>query len=172
MYLWYKSIPTYVQEKCDPSILRVLTELQMTMEEARVYACTVVDIVGGPTAAQSAFITTIIGLSTGIFGLYVATGRKWDKSDLSPNSPFPYPQSPPNPYGPSQDQPTYGPRHPPSYGPPSYEPPSYEPPVYGPSRNDPIYRPRPPSDGREPQPTQTGPWGKSGTADNPTDDLT
>lgn len=78
LYLWYKNIPTYVQEKCDGSILSDLMAQGKSMAEIKQYACTVVDVVGGPTAAQSTFVTTIIGLSTGIFGLYTATGRKWD----------------------------------------------------------------------------------------------
>lgn len=78
LYLWYKNIPTYVQEKCDATILSELLEGGKSMAEIKQYACTVVDVVGGPTAAQSTFVTTIIGLSTGIFGLYTATGRKWD----------------------------------------------------------------------------------------------
>lgn len=80
LYLWYRSIPTYIQEQCDSSVLKVLIDSGgLTIDEARSIACSVVDIVGGPTMAQSAFVTTIIGLSTGIFGLYVATGRKWDR---------------------------------------------------------------------------------------------
>lgn len=78
LYLWYKNIPTYVQEKCDATILSELLARGRSMAEIKQYACTVVDVVGGPTAAQSTFVTTIIGLSTGIFGLYTATGRKWD----------------------------------------------------------------------------------------------
>lgn len=78
LYLWFKSIPTFVQEKCDNTILKVLIESGIGLEEARLTACTIVDVVGGPTAAQSAFVTTIIGLSSAIFGLYTTTGRKWE----------------------------------------------------------------------------------------------
>lgn len=78
LYIWYKNIPTYVQEKCDANILTSLMKSGMTVDQAKSYACTVMDVVGGPTAAQSTFVTTIIGLSTGIFGLYTTTGRKWD----------------------------------------------------------------------------------------------
>lgn len=79
LYLWYKSIPTFVQEKCDPTILRMMLDQDITLEEAKLVACTIVDVVGGPTASQTTFVTTIIGLSTGIFGLYTATGRKWER---------------------------------------------------------------------------------------------
>ena len=50
----------------------------MPLEQATELACKYADMIGGPTAAQSAFVTTIIGLSTGIFGLYTTTGRRWD----------------------------------------------------------------------------------------------
>jgi hypothetical protein len=107
LYLWYKSIPTYVQEQCDSGVLKVLLDTNLDLDSARAIACSVVDIVGGPTAAQSAFVTTIIGLSTGIFGLYVATGRKWDGSNNMHH----------NPFEPSNQH--YGPRphHGPSFGP-------------------------------------------------------
>lgn len=83
LYIWFKSIPTYVQEKCDPQVLTLALNKAMSLPEAKLLACTVVDVVGGPTSAQSAFVTTIIGLSTGIFGLYTATGRRWDGWDPS-----------------------------------------------------------------------------------------
>lgn len=78
LYLWFKSIPTFVQERCDAAMLKMLLERNIGLEEAKLLACSIVDVVGGPTAAQSAFVTTITGLSAGIFGLYTATGRKWD----------------------------------------------------------------------------------------------
>lgn len=78
LYLWFKSIPTLIQEKCDPNIISMLLEAGRTVEEAKMFACSVVDVVGGPTAAQSAFVTTIIGLSTAIFGVYTTTGRRWE----------------------------------------------------------------------------------------------
>jgi hypothetical protein len=85
LYLWYTKIPTYVQEKCDAAVLQIFLESGMELEKAQKLACTVIDVVGGPTPAQSAFVTTIIGLSTGIFGLYASTGRKWDKSESQIN---------------------------------------------------------------------------------------
>src|SRR3982751_2867844 len=74
LYIWYKNIPTYVQEKCDTAGMLALIAKGMSSIEAKQFACTVVDVVGGPTTAQSTFVTTIIGLSTGIFGLYTTTG--------------------------------------------------------------------------------------------------
>lgn len=89
LYMWYRSIPTYLQERCDHNVLQVLLNNQLPLDQARAVACTVVDVVGGPTAAQSAFVTTIIGLSAGIFGLYTTTGRKWEKwtPDVNPIQP-------------------------------------------------------------------------------------
>lgn len=77
MYLWFKSIPTFAQEKCDVAMLKLLLDSKVDLEQAKSLACSIVDVVGGPTAAQSAFITTITGLAAGIFGLYTATGRNW-----------------------------------------------------------------------------------------------
>ncbi len=78
LYLWFKSIPTFVQERCDASMLKILIDANVSLDQAKALACSIVDVVGGPTAAQSAFVTTITGLSAGIFGLYTATGRRWD----------------------------------------------------------------------------------------------
>ena len=83
MYMWYKSIPTFIQEKCDAAVLQLFIQGGMALQQAQSLACTVVDVVGGPTAAQSTFITTIIGLSAGIFGLYTATGKRWETFDYS-----------------------------------------------------------------------------------------
>lgn len=78
LYIWYKNIPTYVQEKCDPQLVADLLTRGKSIAEVKQFACTVIDVVGGPTTAQSTFVTTIIGLSAGIFGLYTASGRRWD----------------------------------------------------------------------------------------------
>jgi hypothetical protein len=79
LYLWWKTIPSYVKESCDSKVLEVLLKNKISLEEATEIACTVTDVVGGPTTAQSAFVTTIVGLSAGIFGLYTSTGRKWSE---------------------------------------------------------------------------------------------
>ena len=77
LYLWYKNIPTYIKQSCDDKTMEVLLKQGIELAKAASIACTTTDVVGGPTAAQSAFVTTIIGLSAGIFGLYTSTGRKW-----------------------------------------------------------------------------------------------
>lgn len=159
LYIWYRSIPTYINEACDAGTLSVLLDKGLDVEAAKSIACSVVDIVGGPTAAQSTFVTTIIGLSTGIFGLYVATGRKWERGlpydVVNPDNPFPYPEPPrpPNPYmPPSSNTPPnpyqpYGPQRP--YGPSSPDTP------YGPQNNQP-YGPQKPY----------GPWGDGKSDDD------
>lgn len=80
LYTWYKSIPTFMQQKCDAAVLKIFMDGGMDLHQAQALACTIVDVVGGPTPAQSTFVTTIVGLSTGIFGLYTATERHWDNS--------------------------------------------------------------------------------------------
>jgi hypothetical protein len=118
LYTWFRSIPTYVQEQCDSTILKVYMDSGLSLDEAKSIACQIIDVVGGPTSAQSAFVTTIIGLSTGIFGLYVATGRKWERGLPKDNRPYP-PISPPNhdgnnynPHNPHNPHNPYGPRKP------------------------------------------------------------
>lgn len=78
LYLWYKSIPTYVQERCDAAVLQIFLNNETPLEDAKHIACTVQDVVGGPTPAQTTLVTTIIGLSSIIFGFYTASGRRWD----------------------------------------------------------------------------------------------
>lgn len=79
LYMWYTSISTQVQEKCDAILIKMLLEHGETVEFAQTVACTVVDSVGGPTTAQTAFVTTIIGLATPLFALYANSGKKAGK---------------------------------------------------------------------------------------------
>ena len=125
LYTWFRGIPTYVQEQCDSKLLQTFMDSGLSLVEAKSIACQIIDVVGGPTSAQSAFVTTIIGLSTGIFGLYVATGRKWERGLPSDNRPYP-PIPPPhyddgrddgNPYGPHTPRKPHPPSKPNPYGP-------------------------------------------------------
>lgn len=79
LYLWYKNIPIYMQTKCDGAVLQILLDKGLKFEQAKELACNVIGTVGGPSSEQTMFVTTIIGLSTGIFALYTTTGRKWGK---------------------------------------------------------------------------------------------
>lgn len=130
MYVWYKSIPTYVQEKCDAAVVQIFIQNKSTIEDAQKAACSVQGLVGGPTPAQTALVTTIIGLSSLVFGFYTGTGRKWDNGlppDVTggmvivdqPQMPIqppcaPLPSAPPMPVGPA---PICDPNAPPVFNP-------------------------------------------------------
>lgn len=79
MYVWYRSIPLYPQIKCDSAVLEVVLSHGVKLAQAAEIACGYVGTVGGPTSEQTMFVTTITGLSAGIFALYTTTGRKWQK---------------------------------------------------------------------------------------------
>ena len=78
LYVWYTSIETLVQNKCDAALLQILVDHGETMFDAQTLACQVVDHVGGPTVAQTAFVTTVVGLATPLFAFYANTGKKWN----------------------------------------------------------------------------------------------
>lgn len=79
MYIWYKQIPTYVQEECNAAVLEVyISKKNLTTEEAKRLSCTVKDVVGGPTTSQTTFVTVITGLSSLIFAFYTNSGRRWE----------------------------------------------------------------------------------------------
>lgn len=81
LYLWFTSIETLVQNKCDAALLQILMDHGETLISAQNLACQVVDHVGGPTTAQTAFVTTVVGLSTPLFAFYANTGKKWKKDE-------------------------------------------------------------------------------------------
>ena len=104
LYLWFRSIPTFTQTSCDAGVLMFLTDKGVDVMQAQEIACTIVDVVGGPTTAQSTFVTTVIGLSAGIFGLYASTGRRWEgglPKDISSNISVTS-DTPPGPPGPTE----------------------------------------------------------------------
>lgn len=86
LYTWFSSIQTFVKTSCDAKVLETLLSAGIPLTEAQEIACTVIDIVGGPTGAQTTFVTTIVGLSAAVFGLYTNTGRKWDVSRRHTNN--------------------------------------------------------------------------------------
>ncbi len=77
LYMWYSAIETTVQTKCDATMTQILLDHGQSIAEAQLMACYVVDHVGGPTMAQTAFVTTVIGLGTPLFAFYANTGKKW-----------------------------------------------------------------------------------------------
>ena len=76
---WFVQIKTYPKTECQTDLLIKLLDRGMTPEAAESIACTIVAVVGGPTTATTAFVTTICGLGTGIFAFYASTGRDWSK---------------------------------------------------------------------------------------------
>ena len=86
LYVWYTSMETVVQTKCDATLIQILLENGNTLIKAQDLACTVVDVVGGPTSAQTAFVTILIGLATPLFAFYATTGKKWGKDSTLPSS--------------------------------------------------------------------------------------
>jgi len=77
LYTWYRGMTTVEKTECSDSILATLIESGVDPEVALTMSCVVVDVVGGPTGYQTAFVTAIIGLATGIFAFYVNSGRSW-----------------------------------------------------------------------------------------------
>lgn len=85
LFIWYTSIPTHEERECDNSILNTLINSGIDVQQAMEMACTIVGTVGGPTSQQTSFVTVIIGLSTGIFGFYVNSGKHDKRSVKSAN---------------------------------------------------------------------------------------
>lgn len=81
VFLWYKSIPTVSLFKCDPISLKIFIDAGVAVDQAKAIACSIVDTIGGPTTSQTAFVSAVYGLAPVIFGLYTATGPKWNQVD-------------------------------------------------------------------------------------------
>lgn len=77
LYTWYTSIETVVQQTCDAALIKILIEGGESIIVAQQLACQISDVIGGPTTAQTTFVTTVIGLATPLFAFYANTGRKW-----------------------------------------------------------------------------------------------
>ena len=75
---WYFAIPTYQVTHCDPTSMKIMTDSGIPIKDAIKYACNVTEITGGPSMAQTTFVSTIVGMAGLIFGMYTSTGRKWD----------------------------------------------------------------------------------------------
>lgn len=79
LYTWYTSIETVVQETCDAALVKILIDHGESIAAAQELACSVSSVTGGPTTAQTTFVTTVIGLATPLFAFYANTGRDWGK---------------------------------------------------------------------------------------------
>jgi hypothetical protein len=82
LVIWFMGIDTAVQMNCDAGLIKILLDAGQDLEVAKDLACSVANMVGGPTTAQTTFVTTIIGLATPLFAFYATTGKKWgEKKD-------------------------------------------------------------------------------------------
>src|SRR5690554_1112763 len=64
LYTWFRSIETVEKIECNESLMSMLLDEGIDLEQASVIACTVIDIIGGPTMEQSTFVTVVIGLAS------------------------------------------------------------------------------------------------------------
>jgi len=79
IYIWFKSLETIAKIQCQEDIFFKLIQNGIDVNKASEIACVVIEVVGGPTAQQTTFVTAIVGLSTAIIGLYLNSGRRWEK---------------------------------------------------------------------------------------------
>jgi len=79
---WYLHLQTFPKIQCAADVLTAALSKGVPLDKAQELACHVVDIVGGPSTSQTAFVTAVISLSSAIFGFYVSTGKDWSKSIL------------------------------------------------------------------------------------------
>ncbi len=79
---WYLDIATFPKIQCSADVLTALLNKGIALDKAQAIACQTVEIIGGATTGQTAFVTAVIGLSSAIFGFYVSTGKDWSKSIL------------------------------------------------------------------------------------------
>lgn len=79
LYTWFSAIETVVKTTCDTVLIKFLVEHGENIIEAQQLACSVADVVGGPTTAQAAFVATVVGVAAPIFAFYTNTGRGWNK---------------------------------------------------------------------------------------------
>jgi hypothetical protein len=86
LYTWFVELRTVVKTQCDAVLVQALVNKGLDIAQVQQIACSAVDIVGGPTAAQAAFITTVVGLATPMFMFYTNSGRKWGTSVESSTS--------------------------------------------------------------------------------------
>lgn len=76
---WFLALETFTKKDCNTALIQSLLDKNIDVAQAQEIACTVVEVVGGPTNAQTAFVTAIVGLATAIFGLYGKGGKDWSK---------------------------------------------------------------------------------------------
>jgi hypothetical protein len=77
MVVWYMSIETVIKTECNAALVQIMLDKNLDLEKAQELACTVADMVGGPTTAQTALVTALISLAAPLFGFYATTSKKW-----------------------------------------------------------------------------------------------
>lgn len=75
---WYFHIPTYKVTHCDSASMKIMVDSGVPINDAIKFSCNVNEVAGGPSMAQTTFVSTIVGMAGLIFGMYTSTGRKWD----------------------------------------------------------------------------------------------
>lgn len=77
---WYTNIEKYVQYKCDETVLQLLLDHGETIIKAQEMACTVINVTGGPSTAETTFVSALISLP--VFKFFVDSAKLWkDKRD-------------------------------------------------------------------------------------------
>lgn len=90
MVFWYMGIETVIKTECNAALIQILLDKNLDLEKAQVLACTIADMVGGPTIAQTALVSAVVGLAAPIFGFYATTSKKWsngEKKEVQQQSP-------------------------------------------------------------------------------------
>jgi len=86
MVFWYMGIGTVVKTECNAALIQILLDKDLDLGKAQELACTIADMVGGPTIAQTALVTAVVGLAAPIFGFYATTGKKWGNNEKKQSS--------------------------------------------------------------------------------------
>ena len=87
MVLWYMGIETIIKTECNAALIQIMLDKGLDMERAEALACTVADMDGGPTTAQTALVTAITALAAPIFGFYATTSKKWSRGEIRETTP-------------------------------------------------------------------------------------
>lgn len=73
---WFVNIPRIEKIVCDPQVIERLAKISMSKADIESLACRTIDVIG-PTTAEAALVSTVIGAAAIVFGMYTNTGRKW-----------------------------------------------------------------------------------------------
>lgn len=76
---WFLHYDKFEKVECNDLLMRTLLDHKIPIDVAKDLACKVTEVTG-PTTAEITFVTAVVGLATGIFGLYASSGKDWSKS--------------------------------------------------------------------------------------------